>query len=261
MTTPIVRPTLAIKAALLLSAMAAAASIVSLLIVTGFLDVGLSASPHFDARVRQYLLENPAVLLEVAERLDETRATEEVDEIASLIAENREELLTAPASPILGNPNGDVTVVEFFDYNCPYCRSAAPVLAEAMQADPQVRVVMKEFPILGAGSTFAAKAALAANAQGKYDDLHRALMAYKGAIDESSTLEIAASLGLDVERLKRDMEAPSVSTEIQRNVRLAGDLRINGTPSFVIGREVARGYIDLLKMQEMVASARGVPGG
>ena len=120
---------------------------------------------------------------------------------------------------------------------------------------------MKEFPILGAGSTFAAKAALAANVQGKYDDFHRALMAHKGAVDESSTLHIAASLGLDVERLKRDMEAPRVSEEIERNVRLAGDLRINGTPSFVIGREVARGYIDLLKMQEMVASARGVPGG
>src|SRR3546814_10830321 len=120
-------------------------------------------------------------------------------------------------SPVTGNPDGDVSLVEFFDYNCPYCRRVAPVVADAEAADPQLRIVYKEFPILGPGSAFAAKAALAAHRQGLYFTFHKALMQAGGRADESSVLAVAEDVGLDVERLKSDMKDPEIQAAIDRN--------------------------------------------
>jgi protein-disulfide isomerase len=160
------------------------------------------------------------------------------------------------ASPVAGNPKGDVTLVEFFDYNCPYCRKAAPIIEELARGDPNLRLVFKEFPILGPGSTFAARAALASQKQDKYLAFHNAMMAYPGSIRETSTLEVAANVGLDVARLREDMEDPAIKQSIDRNLALAEDLRITGTPSFVAGKEIARGLADLEAMKELIAKAR-----
>jgi protein-disulfide isomerase len=167
-----------------------------------------------------------------------------------------DEILRDPDSPVGGNPLGDVTLVEFFDYNCPYCRRVAPILEEIEQADPTLRFVYKEFPILGPNSLFAAQAALAASRQGKYIAYHKAMMRASDPVTTESAIAIAASLGLDVERLRKDMQDPEIANEIDRNLELAQALRINGTPSFVIGENVFRGALDTATLRALVERAR-----
>jgi protein-disulfide isomerase len=217
---------------------------------------GQTMSTSFGAQVRNYLLDNPEVLFEAAQAYEERQQAVVANELTVAIQQNREELFNNTTSPVTGNPDGDVTIVEFFDYNCPYCRAAAPMLAEAMAADPGIRLVHKEWPILGPGSDFAALAALASVAQGRYADLHRAMMAHTGAITEASTIEVASSIGLDVDQLRRDMEDPGLQVELDRNMALSGTLRITGTPTFVIGDRIVIGLIDLATLLDYVAEAR-----
>ena len=150
-------------------------------------------------------------------------------------------------------------MVEFFDYNCPYCRKVAGPVRETTAADSGLRVVYKEFPILGPNSVVTAKAALAADRQGRYVAFHDALMQEKGVADEASALRIAAEIGLDTARLKTDMADPALQSAIDRNLKLAGALRIEGTPAFVIGEQILRGASDAATLQELVAKARKKP--
>jgi protein-disulfide isomerase len=211
---------------------------------------------EFEQRIRAYLMKNPQVILEAVEQLQARRQAEGQSEAAAVLKARAEEIFRDPASPVGGNPGGDVTLVEFFDYNCPYCRQVAPVMAEAEAADPQLRVVYKEFPILGPGSAFAAKAALAVHRQGKYLEFHKALMAARGAVDEARTLAVAAAVGVDIERMKANMNNPEIETAIENNLALARALRIDGTPSFVIGERILRGAADLKTMQGLIREAR-----
>jgi protein-disulfide isomerase len=171
--------------------------------------------------------------------------------------ERTDELLRDPDSPISGNARGDVALVEFFDYNCPYCKRAAPEVARAQSNDPKLRIVYKEFPILGASSTFAAKAALAAHRQGKYVEFHNALMDARGTLTEKAVLDTAGRLGLDLDRLKADMATSAVQAAIDRNLALARALNINGTPGFVIGEQIVPGAIDLARIERLIREARG----
>src|SRR5262249_13399287 len=152
-----------------------------------------------------------------------------------------DEVFRDPDSPVGGNPDGNVTLTEFFDYNCPYCRTMAPLMEQAETADPQLRLVYKEFPILGPNSVFAAKAALAPKMQGKYIGFHRALYQLRGPIDESKVIETAMALGLDVERMKADMQDAAIAGSLERNHQLAQSLNITGTPGFVIGDRITTG--------------------
>ncbi|WAP71422.1 DsbA family protein [Jiella pelagia] len=172
------------------------------------------------------------------------------------LKERHAEIFADPASPIAGNPEGDVTLVQFFDYNCSYCRAAAPIVRQAKDADAGLKLVYKEFPILGSGSRFAAQAALASRKQDKYEEFHSALMGHSGAINESSTLDIAERVGLDVHQLQRDIQDPVVMAAVERNLALGLDLRITGTPSFFVGDEIVRGLVDLQAMQGFIAEAR-----
>ncbi len=162
------------------------------------------------------------------------------------------------ASPVGGNPKGDVTLVEFFDYNCPYCRQMTSIMIEAEKADPQLRVVYKEFPILGP-SLLAAKAALAADRQGKYVVFNRALYQTRGPIDGGKVLEAAKTVGLDVDRLKADMQNPKISAQLDKNIELARALNINGTPGFVIGETIFASATDLKTLQRLIEKARKSP--
>jgi protein-disulfide isomerase len=173
------------------------------------------------------------------------------------LASHREEVFRDPNSPVGGNPEGDVTLVEFFDYNCPYCRQTAPLIAQAETADPLLRVAYKQFPILGPGSVFAAKAALAAHRQEKFIGFHRALYQIRGPVDESRTLAAAAAAGLDMARLKTDMQDPAVEATLSRNLTLARLLGINDTPGFVVGRQILVGFTQLNVLQAAVRGARG----
>jgi len=171
-----------------------------------------------------------------------------------VVAAHGDELLRDADSPVGGNPEGDVTLVELYDYNCPYCRQMSGVIAQAEAADPQLRLVYKEWPILG--SVFPAKAALAANRQGKFVAFHRALYQLRGRVDEARTLATAAALGLDVERLRSDIQDAAIDAMLKRNLALARALRIDGTPGFIIGNQVITGPTELNKLQAMIRDAR-----
>jgi protein-disulfide isomerase len=219
-------------------------------------DVASPGQGEFEQRVRAYLLDNPEVIVEAMSRLEERKRAEELSEARSALRTRAEELLRDPDSPVAGNPNGDVSLVEFFDYNCPYCRRVAPLMADLVAGDPGLRIVYKEWPILGRNSEFAAKAALAAHRQGRHEAFHQALMAGKGTANEASAYEAAARIGLDLSRLKLEMEDPTIQQAIARNHDLARALRINGTPSFVVGNQVVRGATDLTTLQALIRRAR-----
>lgn len=167
----------------------------------------------------------------------------------------RAELERDPNAPVLGNPEGDVTVVEFFDYNCPYCKKIADDMKALIEADPGVRLVYREWPIINQGSRFAARAALAARRQGKYEEMHWALMA-QPRVTEETTLRAARAIGIDLPRLLNDMNHPSVARHIALSMDLTRSLGINGTPSFVIGDKVARGIITPEELTGYVRDAR-----
>ncbi len=228
------------------------------------LDPGFRGAPksaempkdEFERRVRAYLLDHPEVIMEAVERFQERKRAAEQGEAQAVLKARSDEVFRDPDSPVGGNANGDVTLVEFFDYNCPYCRRVGPLMIQAESADAKLRIVYKEFPILGPNSVFAAKAALAAHRQGKYVAFHKALMAAEGVADKDKVMEVAAKVGLDLDRLKRDMDDPGIQKMIDRNLVLAQALRINGTPSFVAGDQIVRGAVDLTALQGLIREAR-----
>ena len=213
---------------------------------------------EFGERVRAYLLAHPEVIFEAAQLYQQKQQAAQAEAAKQTIASKADEILRDPAAPVGGNKAGDVTLVEFFDYNCKYCRSVAPTIAEVLAADSGLRLVYKEFPILGDGSTGAARVALAAarQDQGKYQELHEALMGTSGSVTEATALKTAAAVGLDVDRLRRDMADPAIAAAIARNQALAAELGINGTPGFVIGEEIVPGAVDRGTLEGLVAKAR-----
>jgi protein-disulfide isomerase len=219
-----------------------------------------TAPPLSEERVKELaleaILENPAVIEEAIQRLQQLQQERQQAGIKATLEARRSDLENDPNAPVLGNPDGDVTLVEFFDYNCPYCKRAKPELEALLESDPNVRLVFREWPILSAGSMFAARAALAARKQGKYEEFHWALMGFKGRIEETSTLDIAAEIGLDIDRLKADMEEPSVTEHIQLSMQLAQELNITGTPSFVVGDVVLPGLLTRDQLAAAVADNR-----
>ena len=210
----------------------------------------------FEQRVREYLLRNPEVIMEALRILQERQDAAEAEGLKRTIAERSEEILNDPAAPVGGNAAGDVTLVEFFDYNCQYCRRVAPTVAELEEGDPDLRLVYKEFPILGPGSQYAARAALASQQQGKYAAFHNALMHASEQVTEQTVMKIARTVGLDTEQLRSDMQDPAIEGAIARNLQLANALGITGTPSFVIGDRVVPGAVDLRTLQGLIAVAR-----
>ena len=221
--------------------------------------LGLASNTSVDAfgrRVRAYLLEHPEVIFEAAERYEARQRAAEQTEAQTVVKNRADDILRDPDSPVGGNPEGDVTLVEFFDYNCPYCRQVAPVMEKAAAADAKLRIVYKEFPVLGPNSTFAAKAALAVHRQGKYETFHHALMQGRGSVDASRVADAAAKAGADIARMKADMNDPAIAAAIDKNLALARELRINGTPGFIIGDQILRGATDLETLQTLIREAR-----
>jgi protein-disulfide isomerase len=212
---------------------------------------------EFERRVQTYILDHPEVIIESVNRMEARQRASAETEVQVIIQSRADELFHDPNTAVGGNPSGDVTLVEFFDYNCPYCRQMVPVMTQAESADSQLRIVYKEFPILGPNSKLAAKAALAAHRQGKYLAFHRALYEVRGAVDPSKVAEVVATVGLDADRLKADMEDPAIAVLIEKNLALAQALRIDGTPGFVAGRQIVRGAVDLKALQAFIQEARG----
>lgn len=206
--------------------------------------------------VRDTLLKSPEILVEAMRLLEERQKLEADAAARQAIADSKKELRDDPDSVVAGNPKGDVTVVEFFDYKCGYCKRAHPTVADLRKSDGKVRIVLKELPILGPESLIAARAAVAARKSDKYLKFHDALMTARGSLDEASVLQIAAEVGLDAKKLKADMAGSDVTAVLQRNRALAEKLGVNGTPAFVIGDNLVPGAIDLGAMKSLVAETR-----
>lgn len=213
-------------------------------------------SRAIEQMIRDYLLKNPEVILEAIQGLKEREERANAEGARKAIVDRRAELINDASAPIAGNPNGDVTIVEFFDYRCPYCKQVKEPIATLLREDPKVKVVYKEFPILGPDSRVAARAALAAHRQGKYHAVHDGLMRTRGSLDEAVIMKVAADAGVDVARLKRDMEAPEIAESLDRNAQLARALNVSGTPAFIIGNQLVPGAVDIATLKKLVAEAR-----
>ena len=206
--------------------------------------------------IRDYLQKNPEALLDALQAAKDKMEGEAHEKAAAVLAARRHEVFDDPDAPVAGNPKGNTSLVEFFDYRCPYCKQVEPSLDALLEEDRQLRFVYKEFPVLGPESVSAARAALAARKQDKYNVMHHALMALKGNIDEAALFRVASSVGLDVDRLKRDMAAPDIDRMLKANIALAGALDIRGTPGFVIGNEIVPGAISLEALKHLIDTAR-----
>lgn len=205
--------------------------------------------------VRDYLLRNPEVIDEAMRGLEEKRRAEERKRAEAAIRKNGEALRSHPLSPVSGNAKGDVTVVEFFDYRCGFCKRALPTMEALLKTDANVRVVWKEYPILGPVSVVAARAAMAAHRQGRYLPFHLALMK-EAELTEGKVLEIAVKAGLDLERLRQEMKDPAIQAYLDETRALARQIGIRGTPAFVVGGTLVPGVIDTARMKALIAAAR-----
>lgn len=205
--------------------------------------------------IADYLLDNPELVLRALQILQERQQAAEAEQARVALATHRDALERDPNSPVGGNPEGDATVVEFFDYQCPYCKRVAPDVERLIAEDEGVRIVYKEWPILGPPSVFAARAALAAREQDQYLAFHEEVMALD-EITEASVLAVASDLGLDVEQLQEDMKAPEVDAHLEQTMQLAQALGITGTPAFVIGDRVVPGAAGYDALSGQVEAAR-----
>ena len=208
--------------------------------------------------MRDYLAKNPQILVQMAAELDKRQAVAQASQQTKAISDNADAIFRSPVSHVAGNPNGDVSVVEFFDYNCPFCRRARPDVLKLIDDDGQVRLVLKELPILGADSVAAAKLALASNKQGKYFEMHQKLLSEPGKADKAKALQIAKDLGLDVDQLQKDAEDPDIKKALDEAKDLAGKLGLQGTPLFLIGDRTIPGAPDDLfdRLKAKVAEVR-----
>ena len=206
--------------------------------------------------VREYLLQNPEILLEVSQELENRQKQAEADKRKTALAANAKELFHSPDDLVAGNPNGDVTMVEFFDYNCGWCKKGLPEVLSLVESDKNLKIVMKEFPIFGGDSDYAAMAALASRKQGKYWEFHVALLGHEGKVTRESVDEIAKAQGLDLDKLKADMQAPDVADVLARNHKLAEALAISGTPAFIIDTNVIPGYLPADGLTKAIAAVR-----
>lgn len=219
-----------------------------------------TSDPAFQRAVEQvveeYLRAHPEVIEQTLQALQTKREAEERERVRNLIASRQADLLNDPNSPVSGNPDGDVTVVEFFDYRCGYCKRVAGAVTQLQQDDPNIRVVYKDFPILGEASVLAASAALASKAQGKHLAFHEALLASKQELTRETLFAIASEVEINVEQLQKDMASPSIETIIEHNRVLARELGINGTPGFIVGTELVPGTLNLKDLNYLVRQVR-----
>src|SRR5689334_21528791 len=210
--------------------------------------------------VREYLLKNPEVLEEAMNALSKRQAAADAEKHQASIAKNSEAIFNSPRGVTLGNKDGDVTFVEFFDYNCGYCKRAMADMLDLMKSDPKLKVVLKEFPVLSQGSVEAAQVAVAVRMQDptgkKYLDFHQKLLTGRGAADKARALAAAKEAGLDMAKLEKDLGSNEVKATLEENLKLADSLGMNGTPSYVIGKQVVIGAVGLEALREKISTAR-----
>jgi protein-disulfide isomerase len=206
--------------------------------------------------IHDYLISHPEVVLDALKAAQQKQDEVAAEETRRTILAKQQELTASPEDLVQGNPKGDVTLVEFFDYRCPYCKQVEPALAALLKDDKKLRIVYKEFPVLGEASVFATRVALAAKKQGKYAPFHDAMMGTKGTITDETVLGVAKSVGLDLEKIKADMAAPEIEQLIEKNYALADALKIDGTPAMVVGDRMIAGAVDIDALRSTIAAVR-----
>ena len=208
---------------------------------------------EIESIIRDYFIKHP-------EMIEEMQALAQTEKMKRVITENKDVLLNSPRQVTLGNPKGDVTMVEFFDYNCGYCKRALDDMMALMKNDPNLRVVLKEMPVLSQGSMEAAQVGAALAMQDKsgkrYLDFHQKLLTGRGQVDKARALAVAKEAGADMARLEKDMVSAEVKTALEESFKLAEAFSIQGTPSYVIGNEVLVGAVGLKELQAKINTAR-----
>lgn len=215
-----------------------------------------SQSKAIEKIVHDYLLAHPEVIVEAMHELDAREKAQSADKFDKALAKNRQQIYNDPNSFVAGNRVGDITIVEFFDYQCGYCKHTFGPLMQALKNDSRIRLVLKEFPILGPTSITAARAVMAAGRQGKYFELHKALYENKGSLSDEKVIEIARDIGLDIKKLAADMKSPELGKIIDRNYALADALGIDGTPAFIIGDKLYPGALDAERLEGILKDMR-----
>jgi protein-disulfide isomerase len=209
--------------------------------------------------VKDYLMKNPEVLTEVIAELEKRQAEAQQASQASAVKETQQSLLNAPHSYVVGNPSGDITLVEFFDYNCGYCKKSLADVQTLLKSDPKLRVVLKDFPVLGPDSVEASRVALAVKNQlqsQKLLDYHVKVMDSRGRVNGERAIAVAKDMGVDVARLQKDMESAEVRSALQENMALGDKLSLTGTPAFIIGETVIPGAVGVEPLKQVIASVR-----
>lgn len=211
---------------------------------------------EMEAIIKDYLLANPEILQEMGQILDQKQKLAESEQRKGALIANAKQIFRDKTDFVAGNPNGKVTMVEFFDYNCGWCKKGFPEVQSMIESDKDLRFVLKEFPIFGEDSEYAARAAIAAIKQGKYWDMHIAMFRHEGKITKDSVDEIAAGLGLNMDQLRKDIEDPVTAEILVRNRNLAESLAINGTPAFIIDDRLVPGYLPKAELASAVNDVR-----
>lgn len=237
-------------------AMAALAAPASALDLSAMTDAEKAA---FRAEIRAYLLDNPEVIMEAVAVLEQRQQAQKAADEVNLVRVNADAIFNDGYSWVGGNPDGDITLVEFMDYRCGYCRKAFDEVNQLLESDGNIRFIVKEFPILGEESVLASRFAIATKivaGDDAYEKVHNALMTYRGKVAEGALRRIAKDADIDADAVLAKLESPEVNDVIARNHQLAGRLSITGTPTFVLGEEMLRGYVPLDGMQQIVEEVR-----
>src|SRR3984885_7412108 len=210
--------------------------------------------------IKDYLLTHPEVMQDVMAELEKRQQSADAEKHRAAVTENNATLFNSPHQVVLGNPHGNVTMVEFFDYNCGFCKRALSDMLDLMKANPDLKFVLKEFPVLGEGSVEAARVAVAVRMQDasgkKYFEFHQKLLGGRGPADKARALAVAKDVGFDMGRIEKDMGSDEVKKTIDESMKLADALGVNGTPSYVVGDEVVVGAIGLQALKEKLAAER-----
>ena len=241
---------------------AAAAAVFLACVTAGGARAEFSAEQRteIEAIIKDYLMKHPEVLQETMSAMEERQAQEQADKHKGAVKEHAQALFNSTRQVTLGNPQGNVTFVEFFDYNCGYCKRAMTDMFDLIKSDGNLKVVLKEFPVLGPGSVEAAQVAVAVRMQDKdgkkYAAFHQKLLGGRGQADKARALAVAKEIGLDMARLEKDLTGPEVRASLEESMKLAEALGLNGTPSYVIGNDIVIGAVGAEALQARIEKAR-----
>ena len=238
----------------------AAAALLMLALPVAAQEFSAPQKGEIERIIKEYLISHPEVLQEAIAELDKRQAAADVEKAKAAVAGNAETLFNSTRQVVLGNPKGDVTMVEFFDYNCGFCKKAMADMFELLKDDPKLRIILKEFPVLGPGSVEAARVAVAVRMQDKsgkkYLDFHQKLLGGRGQADKARALAVAKEVGMDMKRIDADLASDEIKVSIEESLKLAETLGLNGTPSYIVGTDVVIGAVGLDALRVKVSTAR-----